>query len=58
MPFFLNTNITNGMYLIAKLEDEKVEEAPKTLDSLLTFVGAGVVGLGVLGIAVKKYLID
>ena len=46
------------MYLIAKLEDEKVEEAPKTLDSLLTFVGAGVVGLGVLGIAVKKYLID
>ncbi len=52
----LNTEVVEGMYIVAVLEDENASEAPKTFDSLINFVGLGVVGLGALGFATKKYL--
>ena len=53
----LDTTITNDMYLITVLVDTKIEEPPKTFDSLTTIIGIGVLSLGALGIAYKKYLV-
>ncbi len=52
----LGDEVTEGMYLVAVLEDEVVDNAPQTFDGILMFAGIGILGVGVLGIAAKKYL--
>ena len=52
----LNTEITDGMYIIATLKDETIDEAPKTFDAIGSLVTMAISSLGVVGIATKKYL--
>ncbi len=52
----LTNKITENMYLIALLDDEKADKNPQTLDNIIPFLGLGLAGTIVCGIASKKYL--
>ena len=43
------------MYLIATFNDETINEAPKTLDNILSFVILGLFGIGILIFSSKKF---
>ncbi len=55
--FDLTTNITEDITLYAKFtKDEVVEENPKTLDNIMSYVLLGMLSLGALGFVTKKYI--
>ena len=51
----LNLELTDNMYLIATFNDETINEAPKTLDNILSFVILGLFGIGILVYSSKKF---
>ncbi len=54
----LKTTITNGMYLKGVLTNEEITNPPKTADNILKITGLGIIGIGVLIVATKKYLLN
>ncbi len=54
----LKTTITNGMYLKGVLTNEEITNPPKTADNILKIAGLGIIGMGILVVAVKKYILN